>query len=372
MQSLDGAIRDALADRTNDPGMCLQQTRIWYEIAAKHPDASTGWRNAKYRRTDRKPPRGAPVWWTGGSSGHGHIGLALGDGTFRSTDAAGRGKVGTVSLDYPEKQWGLKWGGWSADLNGVTIREIKAIYDGGTSVRPKVYLSRLKFGVKNSDSVKLLQERLNGIPLKGGSKLPVTGNYATRTDHEVRLWQAQICHDQPDPAGKSFLGPRQARKMFPADEYDLIDDQDDDEDPVQDGEPAVSSAPGIWQWYSDKPGGVVTIHPDEKWHDLKGLVEPPSKIKGGSEKRMLYLRIHLPKGRTADRAVQTRFVRGNGDETAYDSEEYGLTLDSVPYSNIHFEKSDGLGGKWQIWVTGGKDPLTLHTRYAKCHCTYTP
>jgi hypothetical protein len=134
--------------------------------------------------------------------------------------------------------------------------------------------------------------------------------------------------------------------------------------------PTVETEAGLWKWYSGKPKGDQVVHPDGKWHHLRGLDEPASGIDGGSEKRLLYLRVELPPTRTADRVVQTKFVRANGDATAYDSEEFGTTLNSYPYNNLHFEDGDGRGGKWYVEVTGGKDPVTLTTRYAKTHTVY--
>lgn len=112
----------ALASRTYPAGMCLQWTRVQYGIAAKHPDAAAAARSAtRMHRGDRNPPRGVPVFWTGGSDGHGHVAIALGGGTIRSTDAAGAGRIGTVPLSWPEDRWGLTYVGWAEDLNGVTI-----------------------------------------------------------------------------------------------------------------------------------------------------------------------------------------------------------------------------------------------------------
>ena len=114
--------RNAENDRTNDPGMCQQQVRMWAGIAARYPDAITAWRNTNDRHPgDRNPPRGAPVWWAGGSSGHGHIALSLGGGKIRSTDAGGRGRVATVDLGWVERNWGQRYLGWAWDINEGTI-----------------------------------------------------------------------------------------------------------------------------------------------------------------------------------------------------------------------------------------------------------
>ena len=72
--------RNAENDDFNVPGMCLQVCRTWAGIPARYPDAATAWRNTNDRHRDRRPPRGAAVYWTGGSRGFGHIAISLGQG----------------------------------------------------------------------------------------------------------------------------------------------------------------------------------------------------------------------------------------------------------------------------------------------------
>ena len=115
-------VRDAKADTRNDPGYCLQQTRLWADIDSKYPDASTAWRNANNRHVgDRHPPAGVAVYWTGGSKGYGHIACSLGNGKIRSTDGDGSGVVATRDLDWVENHWGLPYAGWADNINEVTI-----------------------------------------------------------------------------------------------------------------------------------------------------------------------------------------------------------------------------------------------------------
>jgi hypothetical protein len=114
--------RNALNDRVNTPGMCQQQVRLWCGIPARYPDAITAWRNTNDRHPgNRNPPRGAAVYWGGGSAGHGHIALSLGGGKVRSTDAGGRGRVATIDLGWVERNWHLPYMGWAWDINEVTI-----------------------------------------------------------------------------------------------------------------------------------------------------------------------------------------------------------------------------------------------------------
>lgn len=115
------AVANALASTIYSPGMCLQWTRLQFGVGPSAPDATAGWAAATKRSPgDRNPPVGVPVWWTGGSAGHGHVAVSLGGGKIRTTDVPS-GHVGTVDLGYPERVWRLKYAGWSEDINGVTI-----------------------------------------------------------------------------------------------------------------------------------------------------------------------------------------------------------------------------------------------------------
>lgn len=99
---------------------------------------------------------------------------------------------------------------------------------GGSGDYPKpkgttVYLSKLRYGQTDSDSVWHLQDALNDHPLDGGQTLPLTGNYLDETDEEIRLCQQQHGYGN-DPAGKSFVGPQQAQHLFRGRGLTIIDD----------------------------------------------------------------------------------------------------------------------------------------------------
>ena len=179
-------------------------------------------RNAGDLHTDRQPPRGAIVLWTSGR--HGHMALAQGDGTIMSTDPESRwGTTGTMDFSYPEDKWGQTWAGWSTRYNGVELPMDKL---GGPFVTGRIFANRLGFGEPangddSSDTVRELQERLNRTRIPGAPALVVTGRYDDPTDLAVRLWQEQFCHDQPDGPGTSYLGLRQAARMFPSPTYAL-------------------------------------------------------------------------------------------------------------------------------------------------------
>lgn len=117
---VNDALANALATKTCRPGMCLQVTRGWLNIPARAYDADDAWDDATRKHPgDRTPPKGAPVFYAGGN--HGHIALHLGGGQIRSTDAPSAGLVSTQALTWPETHWGLRYLGWTEDLNGVDI-----------------------------------------------------------------------------------------------------------------------------------------------------------------------------------------------------------------------------------------------------------
>lgn len=124
VRDAEGTARSAEKSTTNDPGYCLQWSRQRADIPALFPDAATAWRNAFHRhKGDRDPPRGAMVYWLGGTHGYGHIAVSLGGGKvlIRSTDAGGAGQVATVDLAWVEEHWGLPYAGWADNVNDVAI-----------------------------------------------------------------------------------------------------------------------------------------------------------------------------------------------------------------------------------------------------------
>lgn len=112
---------------TNEPGYCLKWCRLRADIPALYPDAATAWKYAHHRhKGDRYPPRGAMVYWLGGSAGYGHIAVSVGNGRIRSTDAGGAGHVATVDVGWVEAHWGLPFAGWADNVNDVVIPGVGA------------------------------------------------------------------------------------------------------------------------------------------------------------------------------------------------------------------------------------------------------
>lgn len=124
------AAKRAEASKTNVPGTCQLWTRTMFGAPSAgdqdgdhDADAVDGWKSepVSKRHTGRNPPRGTPVAWSGGSNGNGHRAISLGNGKIRSTDAGGSGKVATVDLGWVEKNWGLRYLGWSETISGQQI-----------------------------------------------------------------------------------------------------------------------------------------------------------------------------------------------------------------------------------------------------------
>lgn len=118
--------------------------------------------------------------------------------------------------------------GWSgSDANGIvgptTAARLGGVWVDETPPPPPaspwasgdVYLSKLRYGQQDSDSVKRLQYRLNA---HRGLSLPITGNYSSQTDNAVR--GDQIDHGRlwgegsADPVNGSNVGPKQASHLF--------------------------------------------------------------------------------------------------------------------------------------------------------------
>lgn len=121
------SVTDALAWTTHQgrfkAGMCKMMCRLAYNVPSDgSPDATAAWGRTKHRGTG-PAPKGALHWWTGGRSGHGHVAIdATGGSTrIRTTDLPSSGQFGTMPLDAPARLWGLRYVGWSRDIDGVLV-----------------------------------------------------------------------------------------------------------------------------------------------------------------------------------------------------------------------------------------------------------
>lgn len=132
-------------------GYCLKTIRGLYGVNAKYPDASTSWKNAKHKvrvSSGNDVPRGVPVYWTGGSSGYGHIAISTGGGNCWSTDWARPGRIDKARINDITSGWNLKLEGYAWEINDVIVW--KPPKSAGT-----IKLKNIKRGARNSDILKV-------------------------------------------------------------------------------------------------------------------------------------------------------------------------------------------------------------------------
>lgn len=229
VSSADKAIDNANAQGSCDPGYCLKYTRQWLGIGSREADAKDAWDTAIGKHPDDKsPPRGAPVFWKGGTNGHGHIALAKAD-NMRTTDKP-TGTVANDPGDYPRRQWGLEYVGWAEGFNGVRIPYLGDPY--AWAAKGDVHVSKLKQGQADSQSVSRLRYRLMNLkdlpegkkPGYGTSDSSVGADYGPDVAEAVMWWQRNVYpDDKPDgPTDGSSISNPQANHLF-GDNYNVIE-----------------------------------------------------------------------------------------------------------------------------------------------------
>jgi hypothetical protein len=105
-------------------GMCLSMVVDCFGVQHGVPDAISSWNMSKSKHHESNPdriPRGVPVFWAGGSAGHGHVAISAGNGMCWSTDIKRNGFFDVVPIEQIHNQWGLTLLGWTSDLNGQRL-----------------------------------------------------------------------------------------------------------------------------------------------------------------------------------------------------------------------------------------------------------
>lgn len=98
-------------------GHCAHSVACAYGKYASGWDAYQGFSLTapKYRKNGKKrytAPRGALVFWRGGSAGYGHVGVSNGRGRFWGVDFPKMFHVGLGRIEDVERVWGLEYVGW--------------------------------------------------------------------------------------------------------------------------------------------------------------------------------------------------------------------------------------------------------------------
>lgn len=170
------------------PGFCLKYVRTAYGVAPRFVSAAEAWRNAQFKHpvgSGMQVPRGAPVYWTGGSQGFGHIAIATGNGACWSTDAGGSGKVAKVKIDDLTAKWGIDFKGWAEDVNQVRVFNADGAKKKGNT-KP-IRLRQLKPDPK--DDVREVQRALKRKMPKVAQGLKADGFFGDDTQKVYAAWQ---------------------------------------------------------------------------------------------------------------------------------------------------------------------------------------
>lgn len=107
------------------PNMCKQETREAYSVDSDGSKSATvAWYRTDHRLkvTGDHAPRGALLWWTGGSDGNGHVAIADGQGNAWSVDINRAGYWDRVPFRRISEKWyRLTFAGVSLDIDGVQV-----------------------------------------------------------------------------------------------------------------------------------------------------------------------------------------------------------------------------------------------------------
>lgn len=127
-QAIANARRQSAEGPKYAKGMCKKAVREAYGVESDgSEDATEAWERADLKhdvRPGREIPRGALIWWTGGTGGHGHVAISLGGGMCLSTDILRNGyfdqvPVASIATTWPK----VTLAGWSEDIDGVRVWE---------------------------------------------------------------------------------------------------------------------------------------------------------------------------------------------------------------------------------------------------------
>jgi len=121
----EAARRSKSPTPTSEVGYCLREVRECLEVGPAAADAIGAWNAAKIRHRFthvEEIPAGVPIFWAGGSAGHGHIAIAAAKrGWCWSTDIRRPGYFDRVPIDEVTTKWRMTFLGWTEDLNGVRV-----------------------------------------------------------------------------------------------------------------------------------------------------------------------------------------------------------------------------------------------------------
>lgn len=117
MVSAAQAIAKAKSFKTYAVGRCDEFVAMVYGFGSSgYATAVKNWQGTPESLRhpgDWNAPAGALMYWSGGSTGAGHVAISLGNGSIISTDATGPGIVGVIDAKTPTAKWGHPYLGWT-------------------------------------------------------------------------------------------------------------------------------------------------------------------------------------------------------------------------------------------------------------------
>lgn len=152
-----------------DPRTCQKWTRELVKAGSVGDfdgdgaaDAEDGWKAepswAKHVG-DRNPPAGVPGYWEGGGEDNGHRAWFVGNADLVGVDSPANGKIGRVHIDWVERNWGLRYVGWTETISGIRIPT------GNPPTKPKEPRPGTKLGIALEQlRSKLRAAKRNGYP----------------------------------------------------------------------------------------------------------------------------------------------------------------------------------------------------------------
>ncbi len=144
-------------------------------------------------------PRGAPVYWTGGSQGFGHIAIGTGNGNCWSTDAAGAGVVAKVNIDELTVRFNIAFQGWAEDVNGVRVFDTTGVQTQGGGAKTTVRLKRVLPDPR--DDVRQVQRALKRRVPKATKEMAIDGIFGPITQDAYAAWQRRCGFKGSDADG---------------------------------------------------------------------------------------------------------------------------------------------------------------------------
>lgn len=117
------AFQQAAQRTTGWHNQCLRFVRSACGAPAQGGYAYRAWQLAKHKHpNDRNPPAGVPMFFYGGV--YGHTSLSAYQGRTWSSDVIVDDQVRKTTIATIENKWGMRYLGWTEDVNGVRVRDI--------------------------------------------------------------------------------------------------------------------------------------------------------------------------------------------------------------------------------------------------------